>query len=114
MLEQAWLFKTPFVGGAQLCVADLLMACEIEQLTQLNKVRQGLVVWEWPRVWGLPLGFGGLPLGNSPAGGLWIADAQMVEVIPLAVAHAVLFQTVQYIVPLVIAPAYLRVLCTLC
>ncbi|KAJ9516949.1 hypothetical protein QJQ45_027404, partial [Haematococcus lacustris] len=37
-LEGVWLRNSAFVAGDQVSVADLLMCCELEQLTMLNKV----------------------------------------------------------------------------
>jgi hypothetical protein len=47
-LETVWLAGSKYVAGSQPCIADLLMVCELEQLTVLNKVRTltaSKVVW---------------------------------------------------------------------
>ncbi|KAL6749007.1 glutathione S-transferase [Haematococcus lacustris] len=41
-LEGVWLRNSAFVAGDQVSVADLLMCCELEQLTMLNKEKHGV------------------------------------------------------------------------
>ena len=40
MLEEYWLAKSPFLGGDEISVADLLHCCELDQLCLLDGAEQ--------------------------------------------------------------------------